>query len=194
MSHTGALAPAETSMCEHIIEANMQIAFAFYYTKRKAEYLCPVCLADAIGRRLAMPGHTPIDAASAVSFQHCQHPGSENRPCWVCLEAVNAELTLRWSRLFHSDKPAANRLKRVVSYWRRHYNPAGIQPRNTETIEAGPAQRMTAKQIAAERRDRMTRERIQRRHQRIRQVRGFPQTFALQARQAETVMVVPPVT
>ncbi len=188
----GARAP-EVTMCSHVVEAEMQTPFALYTTKRKAEYLCPQCLADAIERRLSMPGQQPADAASAVSFAHCGHVDGE-RACWPCLEAACAELVSRWAKLFHQEKSKASQLRRVVAHWRKFYDPQNIQPRNIETIEAGPAQRMTAKQIAAERARRMTRERIQRRHQRIRQVRGFPQTFALQARQAETVVVVPPVT
>ncbi len=191
---TGAHAP-EVSMCQHIIAANLQTSFALYSIKRSAAYLCPACICDAIERRLDMPGQTPVDAASAVTFNHCDHPGSEGRACWPCLEAVSAELTLRWAKAIHVDKPAANQLRRIVSLWNHHHDPAGTQPRQhipRHEVEAMPT--LTASEQAEQRRVRADQTRIANRRARIRQQRSLPDASVIGStgKQPETVVVVPP--
>lgn len=193
---SGAPAP-EVSMCSHVVAAEMRIPFALYATKRSAAYLCPECLGDAVERRLAMPGQQPIDAASATSFQNCDHPDSTSRACWSCLEAASAELIFRWARYFHTDKQRAGALRRVTNHWQRHYDPAGIRcggaaPSHT-TMKTGASQRLTASQIAEDRRIQRDVTRIANRRDRIRRERGFPPTSILGAtgKQPERVVVVP---
>lgn len=179
-------------MCSHVIAAAMQTPFALYSTRRSAAYLCPHCLGDTIERRLEMPGQQPIDAASAVSFQNCEHDGT-GRACWTCLEAASAELVTRWARAFHTDKQRASKLRRVVSHWRRHYDPAGIRSLHTTPQKAGLVQpRKTAVEIADDRRVRMDATRIAKRREKIRVQRRMPQTWTLQTKQTERIVVVPP--
>jgi hypothetical protein len=189
-SSQGAIAP-EVSLCPHLIQSgHTQQPMALYVTARTAKYGCPVCIGDAVERRLDSPNSTPLDAASAVHFNRCHVDGE--RACWPCLEATSAELVSRWARAFHVDKTKAHALRRVVSHWHQFYDPAGIRCR-TITKGAGAAPKKTATEIAADRRDRANATRIANRRAAIREKRRIPETWTLQTKQPEKITVVPPV-
>jgi hypothetical protein len=168
-----AASAANTTMCPHLLESGLQAPFALYHTKKTARYTCPACTVDAIERRLAPPGQEPNDVAQSVSFQNCQHSPGE-RACWSCLEAVNAELTLRWSRLFYRDKQSANRLRRVASHWNQFYDPHQLKIKGRETAVRRPAM-----ETREERSIRLARQRIERNHAATMKQRGFAKTRAI---------------
>jgi hypothetical protein len=183
----------KVSMCPHVITADMKIPFSLYIRNRSVSYLCSICLVSALQRRLLMPGQTPATVAESVSFSHCDHEGSEKRPCWWCLETACAAVTLEWGRLFHTDRPTANKLRRITAAWQRHYDPRGVRALHTTPQEAGLVQpRQTAHEIAEDRRTRMDAERIAKRREGIRQWRGFPAQSILTAQgpQASRIEVV----
>jgi hypothetical protein len=103
------------------------------------------------------------------------------------LEAASAELTVRWAKAFHTEKTKANQLRRIVALWNLHHDPAGIRPeRHTPKHRAGLAQRVE------DRRTKAAVTRIANRRAAIRERRRIPDSFALQVKQASTVVVVPP--
>jgi hypothetical protein len=184
----GAHAP-NVEMCSHLIQSgHTNQPFALYHSKKIGRYACPACIADLIERRLEMPKQEPSDVAQSVSFRRCEHSPGE-RACWTCMEAVSAELTGRWARLMFTDKPAANRLRRVLAHWSRYYDPQHITAREKAVI---PAARI---ETADGRKVRLARERIERRNEAIRQQRRLPKTGTLQeqGRQTERIAVVSPV-
>lgn len=137
------------------------------------------------------PGQEPAEAAQTVSFAHCQHNPAD-RACWTCLEAVSAELTSRWARLFHKDKTAANRLRRVCDHWQRFYDPCQfktqIKGREIAVI------RLTM-ETREERSIRLARQRIERKTVHTLRQRGFPKSCAIGStgQQSQHVIVVSPV-
>lgn len=189
----GAQAP-EVTMCQHLQTTGLLQPFALYSTKRAARYACPSCITSAIQRRLDQPGSTPADVAASCHFNRCDHQGDNpGRACWVCLEAAVAAITSRWAELFHTDKPSANRLLRIVQLLNRHYNPARsvprpkVSPRYSE-LEAAP--RSTAEELQEQRTLKALQTMRQNRHARIRQNRSLPEKGAIHQPQAERVTVV----
>ena len=187
---TGAHAP-DVSLCPHLLDTGLQSPMALYHTKRQARYGCPACTASAIQRRLDQPGQEPSDAAASVSFRHCEHSSGE-RACWPCLEATCAELIARWAKLFYSDtdKPAANRLRRVVAHWRGHYDPLDLKRQTAPRATECAAPPVESKE---QRRERLARERIEKRNAAIRQQRRLPEhgTLQMQGQRRESIVVVP---
>ena len=142
----GAIAPVEHDVCPHLLDGGLDQPLALYLTNRRAEYLCPQCLGDAIERRLDFDSNTPLDAARAVHFSQCdhQHEDDLNRPfCWVCLRSMQAEITSRWARYFYSHKAKANRLHRVVTEWARTYDPEHRNPVRWPSPQRKNQRRMT---------------------------------------------------
>ncbi len=102
-------------MCEHTV-SNLQQPFALVAldSGNRMEYRCCSCAADFIEAELEQ-GASVYSFAAKMTFARCEHkPGSgSDATCWVCLSAIRAELTLRWSRAFFRNKPHANRLQRT---------------------------------------------------------------------------------
>ena len=132
----------------------------------------------------------------------CDHFGDTSaRSCWVCLEACTAAMTLRWAELIHSDRPAANRLRRIVQLLNRHHDPASNVPRpsaspryrDQEAEIEGATPPLSAEQRQWQRTAKTLHTIRKRRDASIKSNRGFPSTWALQAKQPEAIRVVPTV-
>ena len=197
MSSEGAIAPI-TALCSHLIQAgDLHRPFALRITRRETSYSCPICIVDAIGRRLMMPGAEPSEIAQSLNFTMCGHEdGSPDRACWRCLSAITAALTLRWAEASFGDKLHANRLLRVVQLLNLHYDPAhkvsrpSASPRYHE-IAAAPTASLTVGERAEQRRTRADVTRIANKRAAIREERSIPETWSLQTKQPDRVVVVP---
>jgi hypothetical protein len=185
---------AQPSLCSHLIENENGLAqpFCLIVTSRTANYACPECAVSLILRRLAAPGQTPASAAQGIVLNRCDHEGIDGqRGCWPCTQALQAELTKQWSREFFSDKAKANTLLRVRHHLSRYYDPADLRP-HPKGREVAIRQPIT--ETKEQRRERLARERIEKRNAAIRQERRLPEHGILQAqgRQTERITVVSP--
>jgi hypothetical protein len=89
------------------------------HTATASAYTCPSCAADFA--ETLLDGSTARTVIDSLVFTQCDH-GDTGRVCWPCLEAVKAELKQRWARALLTDKPAANRLGRLLNTLSRRYD------------------------------------------------------------------------
>ena len=168
-------------MCPHLLEAGLSQPFALLHRDNNSAYICTSCYADRV-ESLLRSGVNTFGVAQASIFNRCEH-SDRNENCWPCTTACVAALTIRWATAFRSDKHHANRIKRVIRHLNKAHDPASL---NYCGHEPAPQRRLTAEQMAEQRRERMARERIQKRRDRF----GLPPKPAVASKPPASVVVV----
>lgn len=168
---SGAVAPL-VSLCPHLVAHGLNQPFALHLAQGEAQYQCVTCVVASIERRLA-DQESPAAVAKSVVFDRCDHT-QQNSACNQCRDAAVTMLDQRWNQLLVTDRPASNRLRRVPKFW------IPPQPKEPRAERQRPR---TEEQRAADK--------IAKRHAALMHQRGFPETWALQTRHREMIVVVP---
>jgi hypothetical protein len=127
-------------ICEHILaDGHTDQPLALITSEDNASYVCPLCLATHVERRIET--ESPAELGAAISFSHCDHQnarGSEVAHCLWCQVAGTSSISLLWSRLKFTDPNTANRLGKLLKILGQRYNRAVVRAIDPVETEAKP--------------------------------------------------------
>ncbi|HEX4032608.1 MAG TPA: hypothetical protein VHX20_19760 [Terracidiphilus sp.] len=145
-------------LCQHLGESSsLAQPFTFHTLGQNPVYACPACTTAAIQESLTAR-KAPGAVASRVYFDRCDHETvATGKRCHACTRAVRASLDAVWSQLHFADKPAANRLQKVIDVLFKSEDAKAIEAERKNILVRDAVAKAT-RQITKERREDAERE------------------------------------
>ena len=114
-----------TDICFHLADSgHLNQPFALVHTPDAHAFTCPACTLEFVEAMLDTASTKSI--VDSLVFTRCDHQGGGS-VCWPCVEAIKAQITLRWSALIHTDKRLANRFLRLRNAISKRYDRATVE-------------------------------------------------------------------